>query len=110
MKTKFLLFVLLFATGCGTGHRQTGAKLKGVSYAGGDGSSIERAVIIKATDSLAGVRAELKWIRRNYPNWQLEQQSELKVKGRVYDKMDFIAPDGRRKTLYFDITSFYGKL
>jgi hypothetical protein len=122
MKIEFLLIVGLLAVGCEPGHKQTRSTapapdagsarpaIKGVSFAGGDGSSIENAVIIKAPNELAGVRGEYNWIRKNRPGWQLEKQSMLNKGGKVYDKMDFQTPDGRRVTLYFDITDFVGKL
>ena len=120
MKIEFLLIILLLAVGCEPGHKQTGSTapdtrparpaIKGVSFAGGDGSSIENAVIIKAPNELAGVRGEYDWIRKNHPDWQLKEQSVLNAGGKVYDKMNFRTPDGRRAFLYFDITDFAGKL
>ena len=120
MKIGFLLIAGLLLVGCQPGQKQTGPatqntqtsrpEIKGISFAGGDGSSIENAVIIKAPNELTGVRVEYDWIRRNHPDWQLENQSVLNRDGKVYDKMDFQTPDGRRATLYFDITDFFGKL
>ncbi|MFH1370100.1 MAG: hypothetical protein ABII09_02275 [Planctomycetota bacterium] len=118
MKKGFLLIVLLLVVGCKSGQTQTGPtagdikppSIKGVLFAGGDGSSIENAVIIKATNELAGVRGEYDWIRKNHPDWKLEKQSVLKGGGKIYDKMDFQTPDGRPATLFFDITDFFGKL
>ncbi len=117
MKKGFLLIVLLLIVGCEQGGTQTGQtvgddgwpKLKGVSVEGGDGSSVERAVIIKAPDNVAGIRAEYDWIKKNHPDWQLIKQSVLNTGGKMYDRMDFRTPDGRRATLYFDITDFFGK-
>jgi hypothetical protein len=120
MKKGFLLIVLLLIVGCESGHKQTDPttqdtktarpSIKGVSFAGRDGSSIENAAIIKAPNELAGVRGEYDWIRKNHPDWQLLEQSALNAGGRVYDKMNFQTPDGRRVILYFDITDFFGKL
>jgi hypothetical protein len=117
MKREFLLIILLLVVGCEPGHKQTVStsgdisqpKLKGVSFAGGNGSSIEKAVIIKAPNSFIGIRAEYDWIRKNHPDWNLEKQSALKASGKIYDKMDFQTPDGRSVTLFFDITDFFGK-
>jgi len=119
MKIEFLLTVLLLVVGCKPGQKQTGPAapntrparpaIKGVSFAGGDGSSIKNAVIIKAPNELAGVRGEYDWIKKNHPDWHLKKQSMLNSSGRVYDKMNFQTPDGRPVTLYFDITDFFGK-
>ena len=80
MKIEFLLSVLLLVIGCDSGHKQTDPAtkdtkaarpaIKDVSFAGGDGSSIETAVIINAPNELTGVRGEYDWIRKNRPNWQ----------------------------------------
>ena len=120
MKKGFLLIVLSLIVGCESGQKQTGqtpqdaktarTSIKGVSLTGGDGSSIENALIIKAPNELAGVRGEYDWIRKNHPDWQLLEQSVLNAGGKVYDKMDFQTPDGRPVILYFDITDFAGKL
>jgi hypothetical protein len=119
MKIEFPLIVLLLAVGCEPGHKQTGSTapdtkparpaIKGVSFAGGDGSSIENAVIIKAPNELAGVRGEYDWIRKNHPDWQLKRQSVLNTGGKVYDKMDFQTPQDQPVTLYFDTSDFFGK-
>jgi hypothetical protein len=120
MKTLFLLIVIFLLAGCGSQQSQTGVAAKKppssfhptikATVIGGDGSSIEKAVIIKAPDNVTGVRVEYAWIRKNCPGWKLERQSEFKTGNKIYDKMEFRTPDGRQKTIYFDITDFYGKL
>jgi hypothetical protein len=120
MKIEFLLIILLLAAGCESKQSQPPASAKEsepkghptvrITIAGGDGSSVEKAVIIKAPDNFIGVRVEYAWIKKNCPGWQLEKQSAFKAGNKIYDKMEFRAPDGRQKTIYFDITDFYGKL
>ena len=120
MKIEFLLIILLLAAGCESKQAQTAAsakksELKGhptvrITLEGGDGSSVEKAVIIKAPDNFIGVRVEYAWIKKNCPGWQLEKQSAFKAGNKIYDKMEFRTPDGQRKTIFFDITDFYGKL
>ena len=120
MKTQFLLIIISLAAGCESQQSQTGAAAKKPPSAahptvkatviGGDGSSIEKAVIIKAPDNVIGVRVEYAWIKKNCPGWQLERQSAIKVRNKIYDKMEFRTPDGWLKTIYFDITDFYGKM
>jgi hypothetical protein len=119
MKIEFLLIIGLLAVGCKPGQKQSGPAAlntrparpatNGVSFAGGDGSSIENAVIIKAPNTITGMRGEYDWIKKNHPDWQLKEQSVLNSGGRVYDKMAFQTPQGRRVTLFFDITDFFGK-
>lgn len=115
MKKGFLLIVLLLVVGCeqgGTQTTQTAKRpiLKDVSFSGGDGSSVKKAVVIKAPTSVAGIRAEYDWIRTNHPDLQLVRQSVLKAGDKIYDRMDFQTLDSRRVTLYFDVTDFYGKM
>jgi hypothetical protein len=119
MKRWLLLSALLLAVGCDSGHKETSTpagetkpvshSAQEASFSGGDGSSIENAVIIKAPNNFIGVRAEYNWIRKNHPNWQLDQQSVLKGSGKVYDKMYFRTPDGQRTILFINVTDFYGK-
>jgi hypothetical protein len=120
MKIEFLLILLLLAAGCESEKSQTvpptkesqsaGHPTVRASIAGGDGSSIDKAVIIKAPDNFIGVRVEFTWITKNCPTWKLENQSTFKAGNKIYDKMNFRTPDGRLKTIYFDITDFYGKM
>jgi len=119
MKHRFLLIILLLAVGCSPEqgkrpqHPEKSATvsqpIQGASISGGDGTSIEQAVIIKTSNSLLGIRAEYRWIKQNHPDWQLKEQSVLKGGGKVYDKMYFRTPDGKLAILYFDVTDFYGK-
>jgi hypothetical protein len=80
-----------------------------VDFAGGDGSSTEKAVIIKAPDEKAGIRAEYAWIESKHPKWMLKRQSLLNVGGKFYDRMDIQSPQGESAILYFDISAFFGK-
>jgi hypothetical protein len=120
MKREFLLIALMLVVGCAPGQKKTNPikdntqptkpSTGEVSVSGGDGSSIENAVIIKAPNNFAGVDAEYKWIKKNHPGWKLVTQSVVNKKGKLYDKMDFQTPEGQAVTLYFDITDFFGKM
>jgi hypothetical protein len=82
----------------------------GVSYAGGDGSSIEQAVIIKGATESTGVHAEYVWIAQRYPGYRRGLQSLRESGGKQYDVLEFTTASGEKKCVYFDITDFYGKL
>jgi hypothetical protein len=85
------------------------AEEPGVSYAGGDGSSREKAIVIKAPDEVAGLKAEQTYISTHYGRYeQVMQGLELKKEHR-FDIITFKTSDGKQHTLYFDITDFYGK-
>ena len=86
------------------------AAFRGITYKGGDGSSIEKAVIILgAPNSIVGVSAESAWIRKNHPGWRKKRQSLMGNKDKNYDCIEYTTPDGKTKTIYFDITDFFGK-
>ena len=81
-----------------------------VTYAGGDGSTQEKAVIIKgAKDSTIGIRAEYDWVAKKYPGYQRKGQSLHKVDGKSYDVLEIVTKDGKEVEVYFDITDFFGK-
>lgn len=75
------------------------------TYAGGDGSSFEKAVIICGSTVLSGPRAEYTYIEQRYPGYQRGRQSLKEHNGRSYDVLDFTMADGVSNTIYFDITS-----
>ena len=90
----------------------TGAS--GDIYAGGDGSSIQSAVIIKATSSATGISAEYKWIEKRYGirdrDWKVSSRMHgSQDNGKSYETFNIECTDGRRATIIFDITAFYGR-
>ena len=71
-------------------------------------------VILGARNSVAGISAEYKYLQQKFGrenvDWMLTRQSVLKQKGKVYDRMDLEMKDGSKKTVFFDISEFFGKL
>ncbi len=86
-----------------------------ITFKGGPGDTLESAVVILgAPNSMAGIEAEYSYLgkqfgRRNV-DWNLRRQSVLQQKGKVYDRMDLDLKDGGKKTVFFDISEFFGKL
>lgn len=79
-------------------------------FEGGNGSSIEQAVIIKhAKNEEEGVGAEAKWIKKVHPGWRKGDQALLGEKEKSFDRIEYTMPDGKKKTIFFDITEFFGK-
>jgi hypothetical protein len=78
-----------------------------VTYAGGDGSSFEQAVILVGATLLSGPRAEHDFIKRNYAGYEFRQQSLKEQNGRAYDALEFMTADGEIKTIYFDISGYF---
>lgn len=80
-----------------------------IKYEGGDGSSMEKAIIIKgAVDSTDGVAAEYAYIKKKYKNYDTKMQGLQQKNGKKYDVITFATKEGN-VTLYFDITDFFGK-
>jgi hypothetical protein len=74
-----------------------------------DGTSIERAVVIKSEAGSAGaVASEGAWLRENYPGWRRTRQALMRRDGRRYDRIDLESPTGDKTSVYFDITDGFG--
>jgi hypothetical protein len=86
-------------------------KHAGLHLGGGDGSSLEKAIVIKgAKGEEDGVHAEYAYLSQHFPGAKPGQQSlQGGGKGKKYDGLEFTTGSGERKTLYFDITVFFGK-
>jgi hypothetical protein len=93
---------------------------RGPLFGGGSGSSMADAVVIQDISSTGvGIRAEKQWLTEQHgldqqiaedPNgWKIEKQELIESRGCQYDRLTIAFPDGRLKTVYFDITSFFGK-
>ncbi|MGI3900953.1 MAG: hypothetical protein ACRYGP_12540 [Janthinobacterium lividum] len=80
-----------------------------VHFAGGNGISPERAVIIvDAANETEGIRAEHVWQARVHPRWQWREQAVFRRDGHMFDLITLRGPDGPHE-VWFDITSFFGK-
>lgn len=82
----------------------------GVHFAGGDGSSQEKAVVVLGANESSGVQAEYLWLAAHFPGYQRGQQGLIQGQGgKSYDVLDFTTADGAKRTIYFDITDYFGK-
>ena len=75
-----------------------------------DGSSFEKALFIKAKDEMSGIQAEHTWLSKHYPGYKMKLQSLLFNGNKAYDLLEVVTRDGKEHKIYFDITSFYGKM
>lgn len=84
------------------------------------GDSIKNAIkIIGARNECAGIRAEYEYLSQKFgerdKDWKLGDQSCFNVYNleekneKIYDKMYITLSDGTKKTIYFDITEYFGK-
>lgn len=74
-----------------------------------DGSSYENAIVIKAKDEMTGVAKVYSKLKELYPGYKLVSQGSGSKNGKQYDTMRIITSNGEEKSVYFDISSFYGK-
>jgi hypothetical protein len=82
-------------------------------FSGGNGDSLESAVVIHAADSLSGVTAEYKYVtskcgeRRR--EWDLHEQKMVGHNGKPHDVFVVKLSNGQFRTFYFDVSNFFGK-
>ncbi len=80
-------------------------------YNGGDGTSVDKAVIINTRDRMLGVRAEYKYIEhiatKKGLSYRTLLQSLLHSNSRVFDKIDIIWEGDQEESFFFDITEFF---
>ena len=79
-----------------------------VSVAGGNGSSIEDAIVISDCNHSEGINQEYLVLKKRLGTYKLIQQTLLEVEGKMYDKM-LVETGGEQLEVFFDITAFFGK-
>ncbi len=83
----------------------------GTRLGGGDGLSRRSAIVIEAPSARAGIRAQYDCLTERFPGYtRVGQSLSFDGGGHVYDRLTFVTPDGERRRLYFDITSFFARL
>lgn len=81
-----------------------------LAYAGGDGTSCEKAVVIReARHREVGLLAEKLWLQQRYPGYRQTRQAELDSANRHYDLVELATDDGQTRKVYFDTTEFVDK-
>lgn len=82
-------------------------------YAGGDGSTYEDAVVVNAKSTSEGVPAEHRYISKIFGrpdgDWTLVRQSFCMRGEKYYDVLTVRLVNGEEKSIFFDITAFFGK-
>ena len=117
-----IVFISFFMISCGNTKQTTNVKEKStqkktgnIAYTGGDGTSIENAIIILgAKNSFEGIPAEYAYVGKLYGkrsvDWLFISQSLVNKKGKSYDVLTIQKPPSKENIiLYFDITDFFGK-
>jgi hypothetical protein len=99
------LLFLAFATLAG--HSNATAAIQ---YSSGDGTSFEKAIVITgALNDTAGVQAEYQYIRNHFPGATVGNQRLVSQENRVFDLLELVTADHQKRTIFFDITGFFGK-
>lgn len=85
-----------------------------VSYSGGDGTTEANAVVINAGTSIIGIPAEYAWLRNRFGERGKDWESHMHAhgsrdNGKVIEFHEIKLSDGSTQTIYFEISSFYGK-
>jgi hypothetical protein len=86
-----------------------------VTYEGGDGKTLENAIVIKnAENERNGIAAEYSFIAKTYgqkfKDWKPIGQSTIVKENRKLDLINIeTIPKKETISFYFDITEFYGK-
>ena len=79
-----------------------------MKISGGDGSSIENAIVISDCDNSEGIRQEYIEVQKRFGSYKLIQQSLLNIEKQMYDKLE-LEIEGETKEVFFNITDFFGK-
>lgn len=75
-----------------------------------DKTTTEKGLTLETAIKVNSVTEEYQYLKTNYPNSQFLGQALINQgKDKYYDKLTFKTKDGVTKSLYFDITSFFGK-
>jgi hypothetical protein len=109
------LGLLAAAAGCRSAsrppHERSQTPLPASSSSPGpiaEGESVEAAVIVPADNEEEGIAFENDWIWRHYGRFRRRSGGLASLAGRRYDVVTVELSDHTTRTLYFDITDFFG--
>src|SRR5437879_2051147 len=123
MTRTLAIFAILLATACATtpapqpaaaatpetAPAETRPATPGAVIIPARGLSCNSAIVIKATTEQTGIAEENAWIKENYPGATKVGQALLTCNDKPADQVDIETANGRKVSVYFDISSFFGK-
>jgi len=110
MKVFYFLLLLAFFASCSSTSKISGRNKNKVALVkDSDRSSFEKAIFIDENSESAGIKAEYAWLRQNYFGYKFQKQSLVSHKKKDYHIINIITVKGRSKSIYFDLSKFYGK-
>ena len=77
--------------------------LFGSSNGGNDGSTPEKAIIVQS------IAEEYHWIHKHCAGYTMQMQALQHIDGKPYDVLTLQSASGAERTVYFDISPFFGK-
>ena len=83
-----------------------------IRFEGGDGRTKERAIkIVGAKGEREGVSAEYQYLDIVFGKgtWKTNDQALLSLNGKKVDQLDITHLAGGKRSVYFDITDYFGK-
>ena len=80
-----------------------------VKIAGGNGTSLDDAIIISDCSHFEGVDQEYIVLKKRFGDYKLIKQSLIDERGKIYDLLEIKLEDGRKIKVYFEITDFFGR-
>jgi hypothetical protein len=82
-------------------------------YSGGDGTTVDRAVVINATTTSVGIAAEYQYVVRLFGErdlaWTVIRQNLIHHAEKYYDILQIQLSTGEERSIIFDISQFFGK-
>jgi hypothetical protein len=73
------------------------------------GISCNSAVVIDAATEREGIARENAWIAENYPGAKKVGQSLTTCNDKPADQVDIETANGQKRSVYFDISKWFGK-
>ena len=73
------------------------------------GISCNSAVVIDAANEKEGIAKENAWIAENYPGANKVKQALIKCNDKAADMIDIETANGRKRSVFFDISKWFGK-
>ena len=107
----FFTFFLLLVSSCHTSKQASSGGKHGykTNTPDRDGSSYAKAIIIEEKTEGSGVSAEYDWLATHYPGYTSEGQYLMTQGKTPYDMIKIKTASGEDKSVYFDISNYFGK-
>jgi hypothetical protein len=99
-----MLLACAMLIGCATENTPT----RGPGYYPrlGDGQTPDTAVIIRSLDDREINRMIARWLKKNYPNFNVMDQQVWQEHGRTFNKVEIAGPNQGGKHIFFDISMY----